>query len=294
VGLDLVLALKRWFPQAKLLLTLHDYWGPCVYEGRLLRASGELCAGGDPVSCDQCLGGDRRGELAIRALRLQRMFGVIDQLLCPSFFLKQRYLEWGVDPRRISVMENLPASERASPSPVQGARDESLVVGFFGQVNPWKGLDLLIEAIGLVRERGFELQLEVNGAEQLDGETNLGVQFNGGYEPHQLAERMARVDVVAMASSWYENSPMVIQEAFLHGRPVIAPRLGGMAEKIRDGQTGVLVQPGSATAMAEALQRLANQPELLVQLQQGVQRLLSRRADPERGHAQLYRRLMNC
>ena len=294
VGIDLVLALKRWFPQAKLLLTLHDYWGPCVYEGRLLRASGELCAGGDPLSCDQCLGGDRRGELAIRALRLQRMFEVIDQLLCPSFFLKQRYLEWGVDPKRISVIENLPVPEGASPSQVQRARDKSLVVGFFGQVNPWKGLDLLIEAVGLARERGLEVQLEVNGAEQPEGEAKPGVRFNGSYEPHQLAERMARVDLVAMASSWYENSPMVIQEAFLHGRPVIAPRLGGMAEKIRDGQTGILVESGSAQALEEVFQQITYQPELLAQLQRGIKSSLAKRADSKQGHEQLYRRLMNC
>ena len=67
-----------------------------------------------------------------------------------------------------------------------------------------------------------------------------------------------------------------------------------MAEKIQDGQTGVLVRPSSAPALAEVMQRLVDQPELLVQLQQGVQRSLRRQADPERGHAQLYRRLMNC
>ena len=294
VGIDLVLALKRWFPKAKLLLTLHDYWGPCVYEGRLLRASGNLCSGGDPESCDQCLGGGHRGEMAIRALRLQRMFGVIDQLLCPSFFLKQQYLRWGVEPCKISVIENLPAPDASTLLPSQPARGTALVVGFFGQVNPWKGLDVLIEAVQLALERGVDVQLEVNGAEQPDGESKPGVQFNGTYEPHQLAERMARVDVVAMASTWYENSPMVIQEALLHGRPVVAPRLGGMAEKIRDGQTGVLVQPGSAQALADTMQRLVDQPDLRIRLQQSVQRSLSRRADPERGHAQLYRRLMNC
>ena len=83
-------------------------------------------------------------------------------------------------------------------------------------------------------------------------------------------------------------------EAFLHGRPVVAPRLGGMAEKICDGQTGVLVVPGSAQALAEAMQRLTHQPEFLAQLQQGVNCSLCRRADSERGHAQLYKRLMNC
>ena len=74
----------------------------------------------------------------------------------------------------------------------------------------------------------------------------------------------------------------------------MAPRLGGMAEKVRDGQTGVLVDPSSAQAIAEAMQRLTHQPELLEQLQQGVNRLIRRRADSEQGHAQLYRRLMNC
>ena len=294
VGIDLIIALKRWFPQAKLLLTLHDYWGPCVYEGRLLRASGELCAGGDPVSCDQCLGGNRRGELAIRALRLQRLFGAVDHLLCPSFFLKQQYLDWGVEPHKISVIENLPAPDASTFVPALPARGTALVVGFFGQVNPWKGLDVLIEAVHLAREGGVDVELEVNGAQPPEGEAKIGVQFNGTYNPHQLAERMARVDVVAMASSWYENSPMVIQESFLHGRPVVAPRMGGMAEKIHDGQTGLLVPPGSATAMAEVMLRLVDQPEFLTQLQQGVQRWLSQRADPERGHAQLYRRLMNC
>ena len=130
VGIDLVLALKRWFPQAKLLLTLHDYWGPCVYEGRLLRASGVLCLGGDPVSCDQCLGGNRRGELAIRELRVQRMFGAIDHLLCPSFFLKQRYLDWGVEPCKISVIENLPVADASTLLPSQPAQTGALVVGF--------------------------------------------------------------------------------------------------------------------------------------------------------------------
>ena len=100
VGIDLVVALRRWFPQAHILLTLHDYWGPCVYEGRLLRSSGDLCGKGDPVACDRCLGGGRRGELAIRQVRLQRMTSIIDHFICPSYFLKRQYLYWGISSSR--------------------------------------------------------------------------------------------------------------------------------------------------------------------------------------------------
>ena len=87
---------------------------------------------------------------------------------------------------------------------------------------------------------------------------------------------------------------MVIQEAFLHGRPVVAPRLGGMAEKIQRWPDRCVGGTGSAMAMAGALQRLADQPGFLAVLQQGVQRSISKRSDSARGHAQLYRRLMNC
>ena len=291
VGIDLVLALKRWFPRAILILTLHDYWGPCVYEGRLLRSSGELCSGGDPESCNQCLGGNRRGEIAIRSRRMSRLFGSIDHLLSPSFFLKRQYLEWGLDSSKISVIENLPVAKISSVSITERRDNVPLVVGFFGQVNPWKGLDLLLEALRLARNRGVAVNLEVNGAEQTE-EPLPGVQYNGTYSPDQLFERMERVDVVAMASKWFENSPMVIQEAFQHGRPVLTPRLGGMAEKIRDGHTGMLFSPGDANSLAEVLQQITEKPEILQRLQEGVQKYILERADSEALHELLYERLI--
>jgi len=270
VGIDLVLALKRWFPKAKLLLTLHDYWGPCVYEGRLLRASGELCSGGDPESCDRCLGGGRRGELAIRARRLQRLFEVIDHLLCPSFFLKKRYLDWGVDPKNISVIENLPA-ELYEENTIELCHQEGpLVIGFFGQINPWKGLDFLIKSVHLARDKGVEIVLEVNGVGSANHESVQGVRFNGAYSPDELAARMNRVHAVAMASIWFENSPMVIQEAYYYGRPVIAPDLGGMAEKVHHEVTGLLFTPGDLESMVHMIERLSRNNDLLNTLSSGA------------------------
>ena len=64
----------------------------------------------------------------------------------------------------------------------------------------------------------------------------------GVYEPDELHSRLQGVDAVVMASRWYENSPMVIQEAHSHGVPVIAPNYGGMAEKIDHNSTGILYE----------------------------------------------------
>jgi len=297
VGIDLVLALKRWFPQAKLMLTLHDYWGPCVYEGRLLRASGELCEGGDPASCDTCVGGDRRGELAIRALRLKRMFGVIDHLICPSYFLKRQYLLWGLDKHLISVIENLP-DQRADTSnhkSVPGLRPGTpLVVGYFGQVNPWKGLDLIIKGLAIARKNGADVHLQVHGPSEDLSKSPEGVTFAGAYSPEQLGERMAGVDLLVMGSIWYENSPMVIQEAYRYGRAVLLPNLGGMAEKVKEGCTGLLFDAGDSASLARCLVELYSNRELLTKLTKGVEEMMEKRADPLRGHQQLYARLIKA
>lgn len=310
VGLDLLLALKRWFPGVPVLLTLHDYWGPCAYEGRLLRRSGALCEGGNPDACNVCLGGDRRDQLAIRSLRLQRFFAAVDHFLAPSYFLKRQYLHWGLPPQRVSVVENLPP-----PAPLKlpalPAIHPGLVLGYFGQINPWKGLDLILEAVALARDHGIAVRLEIHG---LDGNTLAerarssedfwcrlddlcrelgpdGAVAMGRYEPDQLAERMAGLDALVMGSIWYENSPMVIQEAYRHGVPVLAPRLGGMAEKVRDGHNGLLFSPGDSGALAGAITRLARTIGLRECLRRQAKDVGFRAAHAGLLHERIYTRL---
>ena len=65
IGLDLLYALKRWFPSAKVILTLYEYWGMCLYE-RLLKANGQLCLG--PDRCCVLYGRRTPIKLAIRLL----------------------------------------------------------------------------------------------------------------------------------------------------------------------------------------------------------------------------------
>ena len=87
--------------------------------------------------------------------------------------------------------------------------------------------------------------------------------LRGPYEPEDLSGRMDATDVVVMASRWYENAPMVIQESFSHSVPVIAPRLGGMAEKIQHEHNGYLFDPASPTGLEGALRWFASNPAAL-------------------------------
>jgi len=311
VGIDLVHALRRWFPAAKVLLTLHEYWGPCALEGRLLRSTGELCNGPDPEACNECLGGQARDGLAIRALRLQRFFAVIDHLIAPSFFLKQRYLHWGVPGTRISVMENLPAVHSVEERPPR-VWDGVLRLGYCGQVNPWKGLDLILEAVALAHASGISVRLEVHGLSNAvlqdavmdrnaflqscaDWINKLGpevVDLMGPYTPEQLQQRLSGLDALVMGSSWYENSPMVIQEAFQHGLPVLAPRLGGMAEKVRHRITGLLFEPASPPSLAMAIEDLAVNESMRQQIKHNVNVASLRLMRPPLQHQKLYLRIL--
>ena len=310
VGIDLVHALRRWYPNAGFLFTLHEYWAPCAYEGRMLRRSGDLCDGPDPEACTDCVGEEHRADLVIRNLRLQRMIASIDHFISPSQFLKDRYVDWGLSSSQISVVENLPAVRPVTASSRKIDLKSELVLGFFGQVNPWKGVGLIVEAVNIARAKYPQLRLEINGCDSedlksahspypkfvehlrslSDSSSMDGVQLRGRYEPHELSARMASVDLVVMGSTWYENAPMVIQEAFLHGRPVIAPELGGMAEKVADGHSGLLFQPGDAADLARVLERCCHEPTLVTQLQQQVESMPLHGEQVLQQHRDLYGR----
>ena len=100
------------------------------------------------------------------------------------------------------------------------------------------------------------------------GLASVSVRCMGVYEPDELQSRLHGVDAVVMASRWYENSPMVIQEAFSHGVPVIAPDYGGMAEKIDHGTNGLLYGDGEYLSLLDSLSWLMQNEHLLPVLKQ--------------------------
>jgi glycosyltransferase involved in cell wall biosynthesis len=93
-----------------------------------------------------------------------------------------------------------------------------------------------------------------------------------------------------MPSTWWENAPVVIQEAFHHGRPVIASDIGGMAEKVRDRVDGLHFRAGVAESLAECLERALRDPDLWERLRLRVRRPPSA-AECAAAHVALYDQL---
>jgi glycosyltransferase involved in cell wall biosynthesis len=165
------------------------------------------------------------------------------------------------------VIENAVAAAPAEPVRETTERQRRGRFGFFGQLTPFKGVDVLLEAVASVPERDWAgNSLVIHGAhldrqppefqarvKALLGAAGERVVLKGSYRPHELPRLMAEVDWVVVPSIWWENSPLVIQEAFAHGRPVIASNIGGMAEKVLHGRNGLTVVPGNVPALVETL-----------------------------------------
>ena len=92
----------------------------------------------------------------------------------------------------------------------------------------------------------------------------------GRYRPDELSALMRAVDWVVIPSIWWENSPLVIQEAFAHGRPVICSDIGGMAEKVTDGVDGLHFRAGDPQSLADTIERAIGTPGLWDRLRAGI------------------------
>src|SRR2546422_1589462 len=112
-----------------------------------------------------------------------------------------------------------------------------------------------------------EFQRQVN---ELLAACKDNVTLVGRYQPESLARLMAGVDWVVVPSIWWENSPLVIQEAFLHGRPVICSDIGGMAEKVTDGVNGMHFHARDSVSLAEALRQAATSSDRWRSLHEGI------------------------
>jgi glycosyltransferase involved in cell wall biosynthesis len=86
---------------------------------------------------------------------------------------------------------------------------------------------------------------------------------------------MANVDWVIVPSIWWENSPLVIEEALFHKRPVICSNIGGMAEKVEHDQSGLHFQVGSAADLANCIIRAATEEGLWDKLSNGISERLT-------------------
>ena len=295
LGVDLILRLRDWCPQARIVYTLHEFLLLCPFNGQLKTRGGLYCQGPTPLGCRQCLPEISSELLLLRSARIQLLIDQVDCFISPSRVVKDCFVAWGIAPERIEVIANCLAD--LQPEPPSLLRDESAlhsVFGFFGNCSEAKGLDLVLEAmLGLVR-RQSEARLVVHGPVQrlleegiprrdpyaiklqhLLAQLGDHVSCPGPYRQEEIPRLMGRVGWVLMASRWLENAPVVIQESLACRRPLLVPALGGMAEHVRNGLDGLHFSPDSSASLQEQMERICREPQLWADLQRSLAAPLS-------------------
>jgi len=283
LGVETVQLIRRILPETRIVLTLHDYHLLCAAEGQLLTPEGRTCQGPSVDRCRRCLPERSATDFRLRELHLRAMLGLVDRFIAPSEFLagvmRRHFAAIGLDPERIAHVPNGIPGRVAPPSSGRRARRDRF--GFFGHINRAKGAMLALDASARLSVEGVPHTLDLHGGTDWQTEPFLAgfraalgaapaARFHGGYDRAALPGLQADLDWIIVPSIWFENAPLVVQEARAAGLPVIAADHGGLAETVRDGIDGLLFRPGDGASLTACLRRAAETPGLWTKLARGV------------------------
>jgi glycosyltransferase involved in cell wall biosynthesis len=216
------------------------------------------------------------------------------RVVCPSAWLRDLVIGWGVDPGRVEVLPHALAVP-----PLEGREElrrryefagPTLVLA--GRLVPQKSLDVALRAVSLVE--GVSLVVAGDGPERdraqaLAVQLGLGgrLRFLGAQPRHAVFELFRAADGALLSSSW-ESFGLVVAEALAVGTPVISTAVGGVVEVLEEGRNGLLVPVGDQEALAAAIRRFFADAELQARLRAAAAPSVERLA-PERIYARLER-----
>lgn len=276
VGIDLPLLVRRLLPDAGVVLTLHEYLAICLRSGQMVDGAANLCLTSGPRRCAECVSWGIDTVVA-RADYVRRGLADVDVFVTPSEFARQRYVDWAGAAHRaadIRVIANALAFQGRDARPGVRAR-RGLRLAFIGQHTPHKGLGVALTAVARVHRADptaiDRFDVYGDGSDRFAPEFHAGltaalaagaplVRVRGRYTQADLAGILDGADAIVVPSTWWENSPVVIEEALARRVPVICSDIGGMAEKVRDGVDGWHFQAGNAASLAETIARVAALP----------------------------------
>ncbi len=258
LSLDWFKSVREVLPHAKIVLTLHEYLLLCPHNGQMIlmgrspdgARDGHLCHNAFSEDCRKCFPFWSQATLSGRREYVKDSLKAVDRIIVPSHFSRKIMMEkLNIPERKILFSEN---GQKGFQLAAPEKRQEGLLtLGFLGQINQYKGLHVLLEAMEKI-EGVHDIRLKIyGGCTPGPGEAYFNqtikpclerltqVEYAGAYMPDQVATLLSGLDALVVPSIWWENSPLVIQEAFLAKVPVICSNIGGMAEKVSDGVNGL-------------------------------------------------------
>jgi len=247
--------------------------------------------------CEQCIGklplaavryGCYRGSKAQSAvltgmLALHRTIGTyqnkVTRYIALNEFCKGKFVEGGLPASLIKVKPNfvdfpgLPARQRNG-------------FLFVGRLSPEKGISVLADAWNKLEVRSA-LKVAGTGPEQALIADLRDAALLGNLTQSEVHAEMASAVALVLPSVWYENFPRTLVEAMAAGLPIIASRIGALADLVSDGKTGLLFEPGDGTDLARKLAWAIDHPEQMLEMGRAARAAYDERYTPAINYQQL-------
>jgi glycosyltransferase involved in cell wall biosynthesis len=236
-------------------------------------------AGNKQVRVVMCRHLTRKGK---NTLLYRWLYRHLDRLIFDSELSKSEFLSTGptIDEAKLGIVHTsivVPEEVTTVDIRAQHGIPEDCVIGMFhGRLDPEKGLDVLLDALALLKDishlsplTSHLLILVGRGSEEYTAHLKQVVQEKGIAEKvvfagfvHPVLPYVAAADFGILASTVQEGCPLSPQEYMSQGRPVVVTNNGGQREYVVQEQNGLLVPPGDAKALAEAMARLVDDAAL--------------------------------
>jgi glycosyltransferase involved in cell wall biosynthesis len=246
--------------------------------------------------CEDCLGhlpwrgavrGCYRGSVT-QSTVLAGMIGIhryigtwrdrVTRYIALNEFCRGKFIEGGLPSDRIVVKPNFVDF----PAPLDQAREGLL---FVGRLSPEKGVATLAEALAL--DSAIQLAVAGSGEEADRIRVVPGVMMLGSLKGEEIRERMSGAVALVLPSIWYENFPRTLVEAMACSLPVIASRIGALAELVEDGVTGLLFEPGDSVDLSRKMRWAIDHPDRMREMGVAARKRYDAHYTAERNYIQL-------
>ncbi len=239
--------------------TAHDLKMICL--NYKLMHHGKICEDCKDGKLRHCLKNKCVKESAAKSLinfaegsvhRARKSYDIINMIITPSEFYKEKFIEFGVEPHRLTYIPNFFESV---PKKINRRDDSETYYLYFGRISEEKGVLTLAKAIG----REFSLYIVGTGPKEKEiedyiNEKNItNIKMFGFKSGQELYDLVGNAKAVVLPSEWYENGPYAAIEALSLKRPIIGADIGGIPELVSGN--GLLFESGSVEDLRHTIEQ---------------------------------------
>lgn len=233
----------------------------------------EACLHGNYTKAIQnkCVKGSISGTLlrvfAMKLYRAVHIFDEVDHFICTCEFSKAKMIEGGIPSEKISCVPTFIDTDKILPC----YGDDKYFL-FLGRMAHQKGAIYAIEAMNYLKNTDYVLKITGQISESAEDQSiwkyiqenhlENKIVFTGFKHGKELEQLISRATGVVCPAIWYENMPNTVIEAYAYGKPVIASKVGSLAEIVVDNETGLLFEMGQSKDLAQKMLQFVNDGSL--------------------------------